>query len=220
MRPILLLSLAPFTFGHRLFQYARDSCNGQAVRDFRLAGLNSCQSLDYGVAQSVLVKIDNVNDNKYEVDFFSDDNCHGNIIRNVYNTNACVDIFLGPSHAMSVSTENATAVAQEEAQAQENSVPDPLLNYEDKTPALKRTTEKQLFTPIRKGVFIPVNSSNVDADGTYLDEQVSVFYPFTVEEAVELEYLRSEAYASAKPSSDGDDDVDVAPGDTSVRVML
>jgi hypothetical protein len=75
---------------YRLFFYLGDMCNGEQLGISRVAGPSTCNTEFSGQAQSVLVKIDNVNDDKYAVKFYDEEGCGGQPLSEVANNQACL----------------------------------------------------------------------------------------------------------------------------------
>ncbi|KAE8140489.1 hypothetical protein BDV38DRAFT_279990 [Aspergillus pseudotamarii] len=183
MGPLLFFLLLPLTYGYHLFEYSGNECNGAPVLNYRLAGPSACQKLSYGTAESVLVKIDNVHDELYDVAFYDEEDCGGEVVSVIHNTNGCIDLYAMPGYtARSVRVQkHVTGKRDRRSQA------DPLLNYQI-------GGRDQPVTPIRKGVFVSYNSSNIDSEGTFQDDIIHEFYPFTQEEADEVAAIRTTEY--------------------------
>lgn len=76
---------------------------------------------------------------------------------------------------------------------------DPLLNYVPKSKGLSVASnaaqKTKPMTPLRKGLFVPYNASNVDTAGTYQDEAIHNFYHYSEDEASRVEQLWATEYA-------------------------
>lgn len=200
MRPILFSFFAPVALGYHLFQYSGPECHGTAAGDYRLAGPSACQPLDYGTAQSVLVKIDNIHDDQYDVDFYNGDNCDGQIVRVLHNTNGCVDMFAMPGFtAKSVRVRKHVSSKRDDAAWAADA--DSLLNYQGRSGSVaSNAAQKKTVTPLRQGVFVNYNASNVDSEGTYQDDVIHHFFPYTEEEAPEVQRIWATEYESQPES--------------------
>ncbi|KAE8423073.1 hypothetical protein BDV36DRAFT_279561 [Aspergillus pseudocaelatus] len=74
----LYSSLFTATLGYRLFEYTGERCTGS--------------NLNEGVASSLLVKIDNVHDDLYQVNVYENEDCTGSILGAIANTNGCLNL--------------------------------------------------------------------------------------------------------------------------------
>lgn len=163
---LIIASLSTLVQSYRLLEYAGTGCASEHVNTLRLAGPSACTNLDDGIAESVLVKIDNVNDIDYKVVFYTDENCQGMMANMVHNANSCVDIYNEFSSAL-----NAKSVRVEPTNnvKRDNKIENIWMDY-------GYGEDGHYYTPIAPGVFAPVNTSHIDADGTFTDIDKSLDY--------------------------------------------
>jgi len=83
-------ALLESTSAYRLFFYRGPSCTGEQLGVSAVAGPSTCNNEFAGVAESVLVKIDNANDDQYAVKFYSEASCGGQPLSEVSNNQACL----------------------------------------------------------------------------------------------------------------------------------
>lgn len=156
--------LSTLVQSYRLLEYVDRECAGAQVDVLRLAGPSACTNLDYGRAESVIVKIDNVHDVDYTVTFYSDEDCKGGVAHTVHNANGCVDIFnkfASSHHSRSVRVE---PVNKAEKRIETENI---WMDY-------GHDEDGNYYTPIAPGVFAPINVSDIDTDGTFTDLDGSI----------------------------------------------
>lgn len=182
MLPILwLLFLTSTAWGYRVFEYVGRRCTGEKLDTHRLAGPSACTKLDVGVTSAVLVKIDNVNDNQYNVVVYDTDDCSGSIVGSIANANGCLDLYAFPEHVgKSVKVIPKQGLEKRESTSQGFDTGS-LYNYE----ATDRPGE--IMVPVMHAGFHAVNTSDHSDDGTYLNEAIEEYYSSTVEHVEEIE---------------------------------
>lgn len=90
--------LVTITWAYRISEYKSKHCTGEQVGVHRLAGPSACDKLDISVAESVLVKIDNVHDNQYQFILYDNEDCTGSVVGTIANTNGCLSLDALESH--------------------------------------------------------------------------------------------------------------------------
>lgn len=159
IQPFIIALLSTLAHSYRLLEYSGLECAGAQEGVFRLAGPSACTNLDYGKSESVLVKIDNVYDDQYTVEFYTDENCQGLVQREVSNSNSCVDIF-----SKFDASQNVKSVRVQNRLPGKRSI-----ESEDIMMDYGYSDDGNHYTPIAPGVFLPINMSDINADGTFND---------------------------------------------------
>ncbi|KAE8382642.1 hypothetical protein BDV26DRAFT_277819 [Aspergillus bertholletiae] len=167
-RFFLYLSLFTATLGYRLFEYTGERCTGSNVGLHRLAGPSACAQLNKGVASSLLVKIDNVHDDLYQVNVYENKDCTGSIVGAIANTNGCLNL-----HIFSAVGKSVQVVPVSKKRNTSN-----IRGFEtDSLYNLDEGIDGEIQVPIMHGGFSPAQKSYHSEDGTYLDEAFDLWIP-------------------------------------------
>lgn len=176
LRPLVYSALFATSLAYRVFEYAGDRCTGAQVGLHRLAGPSACTPLNEGVATSVLVKIDNVNNDKYTTVIYDTEDCTGAIVGSLTNFNGCLDLYA--FHNTVGKAVQVIPASGKRDNPNKGFVTDQQYNLASKN-------ETVMKVPIMRGGFYTSQKSNHSEDGTYLDEAFDIFNPMTPEQLKE-----------------------------------
>ena len=190
LRSLVYSVIFATSLAYRVFEYTGDRCTGSQVGLHRLAGPSACTPLNEGVATSVLVKIDNVNDDKYTTVIYDTEDCTGAIVGSLTNFNGCLDLY-----AFHNTVGKAVQVIPASGKRD-----DPNKGFvTDQQYNLASKNETVMKVPIMHGGFYTSQKANHSEDGTYLDEAFDVFNPMTPEQLKEAD--EAEPYELASTDS-------------------
>ncbi|KAJ5482988.1 hypothetical protein N7539_006434 [Penicillium diatomitis] len=185
LRSLILPALVGFAQAYRLFEYVGERCTGEEVGVLRLAGPSACTKLAEGVASSVLVKIDNIHDDLYEVNVYDHEDCTGSIVGTIANFNGCLDLEI---------FHNAPGKAVQVIPVSRKRDPSVSVNkgfVTDFQYNLAEETAETMKVPIMHGGFQTVSKTNHSEDGSYLDDAFGVFLPLAEEDLNAVQELWS-----------------------------
>ncbi|GFG10630.1 hypothetical protein IFM5058_05022 [Aspergillus udagawae] len=166
-RSLVFSALFATTLGYRIFEYTGERCTGAEVGIHRLAGPSACNTLNEGVASSLLVKIDNVHDDQYSVNVYENDDCTGPIVGTVQNMNGCLNLHAF-SNTVGKSVQVIPVSKRSSTPMSEGFETDYLYN-------LRAEDEEHMKVPIAHGLFRTVDRANHTEDGAYVDEAFGMF---------------------------------------------
>lgn len=188
--------LVTSTWAYRISEYKSERCTGEQVGVHRLAGPSACDKLNIGVAESVLVKIDNAHDNQYQVIVYDNEDCTGSVVGTIANTNGCLNLDAFESHVgKSVKVVPVSSNQQKRESVGNGFDIGPMYNFDG------HTNGEELMVPLMHGGFHAVKRFNHSDNGTYMDEAIATFYPLTLEHLLDLEDLWSGSSKSSKTTS-------------------
>lgn len=176
--PLVYSALFATSLAYRVFDYTGDRCTGSQVGLHWLAGTSACTPLNKGVATSVLVKIDNVNDDKYTTVIYNTEGCTGAIVESLTNFNGCLDLYA--FHNTVGKVVQIIPVSGKCDEINKGFVTDQQYNLASKN-------EMVMKVPIMHGGFYTSRKSNHSEDGTFLDEAFDIFNPMTPEQLKEAD---------------------------------
>ncbi|GMG43088.1 hypothetical protein BDV35DRAFT_217052 [Aspergillus flavus] len=172
LRFVLYSSLFAATLGYRLFEYTGERCTGSNVGLHRLAGPSGCAQLNDGVASSLLVKIDNVHDDLYQVNVYENEDCTGSIVGAIANTNGCLNLHV--FNTVGKSVEVVSVSKKRNTSDIGGFETDSLYNLDE-------GIDGEIQVPIMHGGFSTAEKSYHSEDGTYLDEAFDLWIPHEVD---------------------------------------
>ena len=191
--------LVSITWAYRMSEYKSERCTGEQVGVHRLAGPSACDKLNIGVAESVLVKIDNVHDNQYQVIVYDNEDCTGSVVGTIANTNGCLNLDAFESHVgKSVKVVPVSSNQQKRESAGNGFDIGSMFNFDG------HTNGEELMVPLMHGGFHAVKRSNHSDNGTYTDEAIATFYPLTLEHLLDLEDLWSGSSKSSETTPENE----------------
>lgn len=176
---LVLLVLVATTTGYRLTEYTGNRCTKAEAGFHRLAGATACSKLNATDAKSILVKVDNVYDDRHSVIVYENDDCTGSILGVIENMNGCLNLHglnnvVGRSVKAIPGTMESTVFANEGFET----------NYLYNLPAQDRS---HVMVPIAHAFFRTVDITNHADDGTYDDEAFDIFITTELDHVLRLE---------------------------------
>jgi hypothetical protein len=192
-RSLVYSVLFATTLGYRIFEYTGQRCTGAEVGTHRLAGHSACIKLDELVASSLLVKIDNIHDDKYAVNVYGNDDCTGPIVGAIQNMNGCLNNLHASSNTVGKSVQVVPVSQESDTPMNESFETDYLYN-------LPAEDDEHMEVPIAHGLFRRVDKANHTEDGAYVDEAFAMFL------TTDLEHVSSIQSIWANPIEDATSD--------------
>lgn len=175
MLSLVWLLLFTATSAYRIMEYDRERCTHNGFRSYQLAHANNaCQKLNVRVASSILVKLDNVHDDQYQLNVYDNNDCTGDAVGAISNLNGCMNLFSLDNNRVgrSVKLTPRAALTEPERESTGKGFEAGLLFNADDF-----GKENKIMVPIARGVFQHVNRSDRSDDGTYRDDAIESFFP-------------------------------------------
>jgi hypothetical protein len=175
MLSLVWLLLFTVSWAYRVMEYDMERCTHNAFRTHHLADPSACTKLNVRVASSILVKINNIHDDQYQLNVYDNNDCTGDVVGTLRNLNGCMDLFSPDDNRVGRSvklTQASASVATDPERdwASKRFEADQMFNVDT-------LEENKFMAPIARGVFQYVERSDRSDDGTYRGKVIELFFP-------------------------------------------